>query len=147
MRIFLLIAIFWLGAACAQDDGLLTSTERQGLLERAQSQHDQADALRTTASAQLAAADKTCWDKFFVTSCMDNAKTAYHEAMVTVRNLEKESRQIRHELRKREFAAREASQAVEVPQRAAAAAQAEKNRQAQQAAQERVEQRRHEARP
>ncbi|MDO8932328.1 MAG: hypothetical protein Q7U97_08045 [Rhodocyclaceae bacterium] len=146
MRILMVTAIFWAGIACAQDGAPLSDAEKQQLQERAQSLHEKADALRAEAEELVATANKACWEKFLVNRCIDNAKKERQEKLVTVRALEKEARDIERSLRKRNFAEHEAKMAAEAPQRAAdAAAQAEKNRQAQQEMMERVERKRLEA--
>jgi len=146
MRILLLLSIFLAGAAGAQDAAPLADAERQQLRDRAKSLHEQAEAMKSEAETSFAAENKACWDKFLVNRCMDNAKKAKQEKLIQAHRVKQEARDIERDLRKREFAEREARMAEEGPQREAdAAAQAEKNRQAKQEALERVEKKRIEA--
>ena len=146
MRILLVLSICWAGLAWAQPAAPLAGEEKTLLGERAKALRNQADALRADAETQFVAENKACWEKFLVSSCHDGAKKARAEKLATVRGLEQEARDIERDLRQRNFAEREARMAEEVPRRAAdAAAQAEKNRQAQQEAMERVERKRVEA--
>jgi hypothetical protein len=145
MRTLLLLSIFCTGLACAQG-APSSADDKEQLRARAKSLHEQADAQRSEAETTFAAETRACWEKFLVTRCQDEAKTTKQDKLAVARRIEQEAREIDRDLRKREFAEREAKRAAEAPQRAAdAAAQAEKNRQAQQEALERVERKRIEA--
>ena len=142
MRTLLLLSIFCVGVACAQD-APAPADDKEQLHARAKSLHEQADAQRSETEAAFAAETKACWEKFLVTHCQEEAKQTKQEKLSAVRKIEQEAREIDRDLRKREFAEREAKRIAEAPQRAAdAAAQAGKNRQAQQEALERVEKKR-----
>lgn len=147
MRIAISIAVVcWSALACAQAEAPLAPEEKQAQQERAKALHEQADVRRQEAEAAFAVETRACWDKFLVSRCQDEAKKTRVDRLTAARALDQEARDIERELRRREFAAREARRAAEEPQRAAeAAAQAERNRQAQQEAMERVERRQREA--
>lgn len=146
MRILPVLSICWAGLAWAQPAVPLGGEDKQLLDARAKALHSQADSQRAEAEASFAAESKSCWDKFLVSACLDDAKKAKNEKLAAVRRIEQEAREIERDLRQRNFAEHEARKAAEAPQRAAdAAAQAEKNRQAQQEAMARVERKRVEA--
>lgn len=146
MRLWLLWSICWASLAAAQVAAPLADEEKQLLQERARALHDKAGVMRQEAEESLAADNKACWEKVLVNQCRDEAKNAKIEKLEAARRLDQEARAIERKLRSSNFAEREARMAEETPRRAAeAAAQAEKNRQAQQEAMERVERKRLEA--
>lgn len=146
MRSLLLLLISWAGVAGAENLAPLSGEERQLLEDRARALRDKAGILRREADAALAAEHKACWDRVLVSACQADAATAKVERLAAARRIEQEAREIERNLRQRELAEREARMAAEAPQRGAqAAAQAERNRQAQQQAMERVERKRREA--
>lgn len=141
MRMLLLLSICWAGAVGAQDT--LSAADKQTRRDKATALRTEATTLRAAAERTLTAETKACWQKFLVTRCMDQAKLAKQEKLATARELEGTAREIERTLRKIEFAEREARFAEDTPQRdAEKAAQAEKNRQAQEAAMRRVEEKR-----
>lgn len=149
MRFSLLLWICWLGLA--QAEPAVPPAEPQGedkaaAQARARSLREQAAAARTAADAEFAADNKACLEKFLVSNCIDDAKLAKQEKLDAARRIEQEGRAIERDLRKRDFAEHERKRAEAAPQRAAdAAAQAQKNRQAQEEAMQRVERKRQEA--
>lgn len=148
--LLLAASICWLaagaGPVAAQDAAPLSSEEKQLLQDRAKALRDKASLMRQDAELRLAADNKACWDKILVSKCQDEAKAAKIETLAAARRLEQEAREIEHKLRSRNVAEHETHMAAEAPQHAAdAATQAEKNRQAQQEAMERVERKRLEA--
>ncbi|MDD5248047.1 MAG: hypothetical protein PHY45_03625 [Rhodocyclaceae bacterium] len=146
MRILLLLSICWLGIASAEELAPLSGDEKQLLQDRAKALHEKAEIMRQEAETAFAAENKACWEKFLVSSCQDQAKKTKTQRLGDAHRVDQEAREIDRNLRKRNFAEHEAKMKEEAPQRAAdAAAQAEKNRQAQQEAMERVEKKRLEA--
>ena len=149
MRLLFLLPICWAvavaGLAVAQD-APLTAAEKQLLQERARALHDKASALRQEAESGFVADNKACWDKVLVSSCQEEARNTKIDRMAAARRIDQEARELEQRLRRRNLAEREARMAEELPRREAeAAAQAEKNRQAQQEATAHVEKKRLEA--
>lgn len=147
MRFLALLLVFGgIGAVCAEEAPPYAGESREQLEEKARSLKDQGKEIRSAADTQLQEDLAACWKKFLVTRCMDQAKQVKYERFTEARQLEQEARDIERELRRREAEAREARWAVDIPRKEAdAAAQAEKNRQAQQEAMERVERKQAEA--
>lgn len=144
LRIFSLLgllgAAIFAGQAYSQSEAIIGDEERQQLLERARALRGQASAKRQDADQRYAAENDACWKKFLVTSCMDDAKMRRVERVKEARLIEREARDIEHDVREREVATREMRWGIDNPRREAeAAARAERNRLAQQQAMERVE--------
>jgi hypothetical protein len=103
---------FPLSAVCLFCAGLaLANAEteaRPRTREEARRLHEQADALRAEAEERHAREKKACWDKFLVSACLDDAARALREQRGRAQVLDKESREIEREIRKQEFAEREA---------------------------------------
>lgn len=116
--------------------------EKQALEARARGLRDQASAIRSQADADLATAEKECWNKFLVSACQDEARRRQRQEVDKARQLEHDAREIERDVRVRTVATREARRIEEEPKRRAAAAErAERNRQAQEEAQRRLAER------
>ena len=107
--------------------------------DRAKALRDEATVVRQAAEATHAEAQKACWQRFLVNSCLDEAKQAMRAETARARAMEREARRIERDRKQREIAAREAQRIEEAPRKEAeAAAQAERNRQAREEALRRV---------
>jgi hypothetical protein len=106
----------------------------------------EASALRVAADKQQDTAKQECWHKFLVNACLDEAAKQWRTENGKANALDKQARDLERELKKREFAEREAQRLEAAPAReAAAAARAEKNREEMEEAQRRVERKQAEA--
>jgi colicin import membrane protein len=115
-RLIMLLAISF--AALANDAG--PSPEQ---LADWQQRLDQAVALQAEASAQRLAADKVldeknlaCAKKFLVNACRDKARTEHLEVAKAARRLENEAKALEREVKKEQFADKEARRAAQAPQ-------------------------------
>ena len=146
MRLLLLLSICWTSLAWGEDLSPLTGDEKRLLQERAKALHDKAEVVRQEAEAGFAADNKACWEKFLVSSCLEEAKKAKNDRLEASRRLIQEGREVESNLRRRNYAEHEAQMTESAPRHnAEAEAQAEKNRRAQEEAMARVERRRREA--
>ena len=147
MRLLLLLSICFASVVWADETvPPLTDDEKRVIQERIKALHDNADAMRQEAEATFLAETKACWQKFLVTSCQDEAKRVKVEKLDTARRLTVESRQLDLSLRRRNHADHEAQMKETGPQRDAdAAAQAEKNRVAQEELLAKIERKRQES--
>lgn len=147
MPIAALILCLWLPAAFAlAQDGKDPPAAPADPLAEARRLRDAASALRTAADQQQETAKKDCWGKFLVNACLDEATKQWRAENAKAGALEKQAREIEREVRKREFAEREAQRLEAAPaQEAAAAARAEKNREEMEEAQRRVRRKQAEA--
>lgn len=98
---------------------LITPEEAQQLTDKARALKERADKQKAEAAAKLEESETSCWQRFLVSSCQDQAKEDHTKAMVEARKLDTESRQIERDIRRREQARKEAEEAAEAPQRAA----------------------------
>jgi hypothetical protein len=130
----------------AQTAAPLDEAEKGRLLDRAKVLRDEASALRQAGDAAYETAQKACWQRFLVNSCLDEAKQAHRAEVSRARQLEQEAREIERDVRKREIADKEAQRLADAPRKEAeAAAEAERNRQAREEAMRRVAERQAEA--
>jgi len=106
-------------------------TERQEKVDRASQLHAQASAMRDDAERRHQKADAACREKFFVSSCLDDAHQAQLEQNRKARELDRQARELEREVKRQDVAEREAERIREAPAKAAeAAARAAKNREA-----------------
>ncbi|MBI4984138.1 MAG: hypothetical protein HZC24_02020 [Rhodocyclales bacterium] len=146
MRLCLLLSICCAGLAWADAAPPLSGDEKRLLQERAKALHDKAGVLRQEAEAGFAAASRACWEKFLVTSCQEDAKQVKTQRLEAARQLDRESRDIESRLRKRSYVEHQAQLAESAARHGAeAAAQAARNRQAQEEAMAAVERKRADA--
>jgi hypothetical protein len=98
-------------------------------MARAKELREQSAALRNEAETRHAAARQECLQRFLVNACQAEATDRLRQETARARDLDRQSREIEREFRKREFAEREARRMDDLPAReTAAAARAEKNR-------------------
>lgn len=148
MRIFAAAAIMlgWMGTALGEEVTAPGNADKPAQQARVRELRTQATEIRQAAEKKHDEAQVTCWKKFFVTACHDDAKKELQVRQAEARKLEAEAREIDRLLRKRDIEEREAQRVEEAPRREEAAAKrAEKNRQDQEAAMQRVEKRQAEA--
>lgn len=120
--------------------------DRGQRLERAKTLHEEANGIRRAAEEINVQAKKACWDRFLVSACLEDARMALRDETARARKLDQEAREIEREVKKQDIAEREARRIEEAPRKAAeAAAQAEKNRLAQEEALRRVAEKQAEA--
>jgi len=137
------IFLFFAAPLFAQDQQFIGEEEKNELLGKARAMRDEASAIRDKANREYAASEKACWQKFLVTSCLDEARRAQRQDVERARKIEHEARDIERDVKKRDVATREAKRIEEAPRRQAEAAErAEKNRQAQEEALRRLERKR-----
>jgi hypothetical protein len=101
--------------ASAQADGHAVADEKPALQEKARRLREDAEAIRHAAEAQLAVAKQACWKKFLVSACLDDAAQASRSEKSRAHAKDKEAREIEREIRKREFAEREAKRLEQAP--------------------------------
>jgi colicin import membrane protein len=85
-----------------------SDAERTRLRDRAADLKEQARAIMEKADAQRAAADRTCWERTFVSSCIEDADATHRQSVATARKLELEAREIERDMRTRAAEARRA---------------------------------------
>lgn len=133
---FLLLLL--LSPAHAQET--LSDEEKHRLLDQARSLKEQAGAIHEAARNRFKEQEASCWKKFLVSDCIDDAKIAHKEETRKASELERQAREIERDVRKREFAMREARRIEEAPRKEAEALErAAKNKAAQEEAQRRLE--------
>lgn len=143
-RILLLTLFVLTGTAAAQTAP--SPDSREAKLERARQLHDRAKAMNEEADRRYKAADVTCREKFFVNSCLDDARQAQMDETLKARKLDKQARELEREVKRQDVAEHEAKHARDVANRAAAAAaRAEKNRRKVEEAERRLERKREKA--
>lgn len=143
-KTLMLIALTVAATAAAQT--VPPPDSRDAKLERARQLHEQATAIRDAADRRHAETDAACRQKFFVNSCLEDARQARLDETLKARELDKQARELEREVKRRDVAEREAQRARDAPERAAAAAaRAEKNRQAVEEAEREVARRQAEA--
>jgi hypothetical protein len=146
MRLLAALIISLTGTAWAQSAVEFAPGEREQIDTKAHALRQQAESMRHEADKQQKIEHDACWKKFLVNSCMDDAKQRRTERIIEARKVEQEARDLERGLRQREAEIRAARWAEEQPRKdAEAAARAERNRQDQQTAMERVERKRAEA--
>lgn len=108
--LLLLVFPLWLlaGTALAESDTAAPAGDKPRTQEEARRLRDEANAIRQTAEARHDKAQKTCWDKFLVSACLADAAKSRRDENSRAYALEKEAREIERDIRKREFAEREA---------------------------------------
>jgi len=108
--LLLLVFPLWLlaGTALAESDAPAPAEDKPRTQEQARRLRDEANAIRQTAEIRHDKAQKTCWDKFLVSACLDDAAKSRRDENSRAYALEKEAREIERDIRKREFAEREA---------------------------------------
>jgi hypothetical protein len=99
-----------------------TPAEWNALREQGQQMQAQAGRLRTEAQAAHATAERTCWKKFLVSDCLEDARQAQRDAEREARRLEVEAGRIErriteHERRER-IARKQAEKQAEIEQQA-----------------------------
>jgi colicin import membrane protein len=105
-----LVCASWLfaGAAMAQSDSLSAESGQPRTRDQARHLREEATAIRQAGEIRHGAAQKTCWDKFLVSACLADAAKSLRDEKSRAYALEKEAREIERDIRKREFAEREA---------------------------------------
>lgn len=76
---------------------------------------EQASALRQEAEARLKTQSAECYSKFFVNSCLDDAKKQRTASVVEARKLEAQAREMERDMRARDKATEAARKAAEGP--------------------------------
>jgi colicin import membrane protein len=85
-----------------------SEAERTRLRDRAADLKEQARAIMKKADAERAGADRICWERTFVSSCIEEADAAHRQSVATARKLELEAREIERDMRTRAAEARRA---------------------------------------
>ncbi|MBU1236308.1 MAG: hypothetical protein KJ634_09895 [Gammaproteobacteria bacterium] len=91
----------------------LTDLDETTLQERARALHRQADELRQAGETEFTAAQKSCWERFLVSSCLDAAAQAQRDRKLAAARLDSQARAMERELKRREIAAKDAKRAKE----------------------------------
>ncbi len=97
----------------------ITPEEEQQLTNKVRALKGSADKQKADAAAKLKESETSCWQRFLVSACLEQAKEAHTQAMIEARKLDSESRQIERDIRRRQQVTREAQELAEAPQRAA----------------------------
>lgn len=105
-----LVCASWLfaGAALAQSDSVSAENGQPRTQERARHLREEANAIRQAAEVRHGTAQTTCWDKFLVSACLADAAKSLRDEKSRASALERDAREIERDIRKREFAEREA---------------------------------------
>lgn len=98
-------------AAAAPEDWGALRTQAEEMRAKAQQ-------MRKEAEAANAAAQKTCWEKFLVSSCLEDARQALRAAGREAKRLEVEAGQISRRIKAHEREVRQQKRIEEAPQRA-----------------------------
>ena len=131
------LLLFFCAAAWAQDAPPLSD---DALRREAAELRERAKGMRQEAESRLETANRSCWERFLVTRCIEQAKLERQDGLAEARSIEQRARAIERDLRQREHEARVVRWADELPRQEVEAAQrAAKNRQAQEEAVRRVE--------
>ncbi len=110
------------------------------LRAQAEKMRAQAKQLRNEAEAANAAAQKTCWEKFLVSSCLEDARQALRAAAREAKRIEVEAGQLSRRIKAHERELKQQRRIDEAPQRAAESARrAEQIRLKEAAAQQKAE--------
>lgn len=99
-----------------------TPEDREQLRVQARDMRAQAKRMRAEAAQALAAAEKSCWEKFLVSNCLEEAKAAERATDREAKTLEIEAGRIERRIKAHEREEKAARRAAEAPQRAAKAA-------------------------
>jgi colicin import membrane protein len=83
------------------------------LQERARTLHRQADELRQVGETEFTAAQKSCWERFLVSSCLDEAAQSQRDKKLAAAKLDSRARAMERELKRREIAEKDAKRARE----------------------------------
>ncbi|MEW6165718.1 MAG: hypothetical protein AB1642_11715 [Pseudomonadota bacterium] len=125
----LTIALLWavtLGVAAQEAQeatgGPAELATPEQLEARADALRRQAGEIRGAAEQAHAAAQKTCWDKFLVSACLDDAKDALRAAGREAKALEVEAGKLKRQSTALKRERRERQRIEEAPQRAAESA-------------------------
>ncbi|MRR50311.1 MAG: hypothetical protein EG825_05265 [Rhodocyclaceae bacterium] len=133
-----LLLLLLLSLARAEEP--LGDEEKHRLLDQARSLKEQAAAIQDAARNRYKEQEAACWKKFLVSDCLDDAKIAHKEEARKANELERQAREIERDVRKREFAMREARRIEDAPRKEAEALErAAKNKAAQEETQRRLE--------
>lgn len=89
------------GPANAAEQQRAPDDERARLRERASDLKRQARAIKEKAAADRASADALCWQRTFVSSCIEDADAAHRDSMAAARKLEIEAGDIERDMRTR----------------------------------------------
>jgi hypothetical protein len=105
-----LVCASWLftGAVLAQSDSVSAESSQPRTQERARHLREEANAIRQAAEIRHGTAQTTCWDKFLVSACLADAAKSLRDEKSRASALERDAREIERDIRKREFAEREA---------------------------------------
>jgi colicin import membrane protein len=118
----------------------LSDDEKNRLLDQARGLKEQANAMHEAARNRYKEEEAACWKKYLVSSCIDDAKQQHRQESRKANELEHQAREIERDVRKRDFAQREAKRIEDAPRKEAeAAAKAAKNKADQEEAQRRME--------
>lgn len=85
-----------------------SEAERTRLRDRATDLKKQARTIMEKADAARAAADRICWERTLVSSCIEEADASHRQSVATARKLELEAREIERDMRTRAAEARRA---------------------------------------
>ncbi len=110
LAILLALASF---AQAEEPEPPLADLDGTTLQERARALHRQADELRQTGEAEFTAAQKSCWKRFLVSSCLDEAAQSQRDKKLAASRLDSQARAMERELKRREIAEKDAKRARE----------------------------------
>jgi len=88
-------------------------------LEEANAQRVRATQMRDTAEKNFVVEQQSCYEKFLVNSCLDDAKKRRTAALIEARNVDIPARDFQREAKRAEVDAKEATRDADAPRRAA----------------------------
>ena len=83
------------------------------LKTQAERLHAEASDIRRAAEQARAGAEQTCWQKFMVSQCLDDAGQTYRNEKARAAGLDSQARSIERELKRREIADKAAQRAAQ----------------------------------
>lgn len=115
LAVLISTTLLLLASALHAEDTLPTPATDDTAAQRAEADrlHEEAGAVRQTAEAEHAAAQKTCWKRFLVSKCLDDASLSLRKEKARAAGLDSRARAIERDLKRREIAEKDAKRAAE----------------------------------
>ena len=105
--------------ACAQAPVASPTPEIPKTLQQTEAQRARAQAMQDLAEQHYAADQTTCYKKFQVNSCLDEARKRYTDSVISARNIDIPARKFQREARRTDVAAKEEKRATDLIHRSA----------------------------
>lgn len=112
----LLLPLFLSLAGQAQE---LTTPPTPGSLAEAEAQRERATAMRQEADRRYEAEANACYGKILINQCLSEAQQRRQQRIIESRNLDLPAREFQREVKRNDFAAKEAQRKADAPERAA----------------------------